>query len=237
MFEAFRPLEQELPLNPPSPADPQDWVRVALDNNPDLLAARQAVEVADADVRIARAGHLPTLDLTGNLNRNINNSLPLLVAEQRQGTVSQETDAWQLNLLLNIPIFSGLAVQSQTRQARANRRVATEELDFNQRQVVRRTENAYRAIMAGIRQVQALEQALISAESALEATNAGFEVGTRTIVDVLLAEQRFFQAQRDHSRARHQFIVDNLSLQRAAGTLTPEDLEVANRLLSGEERG
>lgn len=237
MFEAFRPLEQELPLNPPSPADPQDWVRQALDSNPELLAARQSVEVADADVRIARSGHLPTLDLTGSLNRNVNNRQTLTVGEQFQTLTTSEVDTWQVQLQLNVPIFSGLAVQSQSRQARANRRVATQELDFNQRQVVRRTENAYRAIMAGIRQVEALEQALISAESALEATNAGFEVGTRTIVDVLLAEQRFFQAQRDNSRARHQFIVDNLTLRRAAGTLAPEDLEAANRLLSGEERG
>ena len=82
-----------------------------------------------------------------------------------------------------------------------------------------------------------MPQALISTESALEATNAGFEVGTRTIVDVLLAEQRFFQAQRDFSQARHQFIVDNLALERAVGTLTPEDLEEANQRLGGPERG
>ncbi|MFN2335062.1 MAG: TolC family protein, partial [Wenzhouxiangellaceae bacterium] len=176
-------------------------------SNPDLAVARQAVNIADTDIRIARSGHLPTLDLVGTLNRNINNEQTLTVAEQFNQVTTSESDTWQVQLQLNVPIFSGFAVRSRTLQARANRGVASEELDLNQRQTVRTTENAFRAVIAGIRQVEALNQALVSADSALEATNAGFEVGTRTIVDVLLAEQRFFQAQRDYSNARHQLIL------------------------------
>ena len=91
--------------------------------------------------------------------------------------------------------------------------------------------NSYRAVLAGIQEVQAFEQASISAESALEATQAGFEVGTRTIVDVLIAEQRKYQAQRDNSVARHAYIIRHLRLKSIAGLLTSEDLRVVNQLL------
>ncbi|MDT8439329.1 MAG: TolC family outer membrane protein [Wenzhouxiangellaceae bacterium] len=238
MFESFKPLTEDLPLDRPQPAQSQDWVALALDSNPDLRVARQAEEIASADMRIARAGHLPTLDLTASYNRTLNNEFALRDDFQNQvGTTTLQNDQWSATVRLNVPIFSGLAVQSRARRARINLGTASEELDLNQRRVVRSTENAFRAVLAGIRQVEALKQAQISSASALEATNAGFEVGTRTIVDVLLAEQRFFQTQRDYSNARHQLILNRLALRRAAGTLDPEDLRRANALLEGEERG
>jgi len=238
MFDSFKPLTEELPLNPPDPVEAGDWVNTALQSNPDLVVAREAVSIADADIRLSRADHFPTLEFAANYNRSLNNEFALRNDNEIQiGTVTFQNDQWQATVRLNVPLFSGLAVRSQTQRARINRSVASEELDLNQRQVVRQTENAFRAVMAGIRQVEAFNQALISADSALEATNAGFEVGTRTIVDVLLAEQRFFQAQRDYSQARHQLILDRLGLRRAAGTIAPEDLERANELLEGPERG
>ncbi|MBS3742963.1 MAG: TolC family outer membrane protein [Wenzhouxiangellaceae bacterium] len=238
MFESFKPLTEDLPLDPPNPVDASEWVDTALQTNPDLTVARDAVSLADTDIRLARAGHYPTLELAANYNRSLNNEFPLRADDQTQiATTTLQNDRWAATVRLNVPIFSGLAVKSQTQRARINRSVANEELDLNQRQVVRQTENAFRAVMAGIRQVEAFQQALVSADSALEATNAGFEVGTRTIVDVLLAEQRFFQAQRDYSQARHQLILDRLGLRRAAGTITPQDLERANELLEGPERG
>ena len=106
-----------------------------------------------------------------------------------------------------------------------------EDLDRQQRAIVRQTNNAYRAVIAGIEQVGAFGQAMISAEAALEATQAGFEVGTRTIVDVLIAQQRYFQAQRDNSLARHTYIVDHLRLKSAAGVLVQEDLQKVNNIL------
>lgn len=238
MFESFKPLSENLPLNRPEPSTSQQWVETALQSSPDLIVAREAVAIADSDVEIARAGHFPTLELSANYNRSLDNEFALRADDQSQiGTTTLQNDRWSATIRLNVPIFSGLAVSSRTQQARINRSVANEELDLNQRQTVRATENAFRAVLAGIRQVEALEQALVSADSALEATNAGFEVGTRTIVDVLLAEQRFFQAQRDFSQARHQLILDRLGLRRAAGTIAPEDLQRANALLEGPERG
>jgi outer membrane protein len=106
-----------------------------------------------------------------------------------------------------------------------------QDLDDIQRAAVREAQNSFRAVLAGIQEVQAFDQAEISAESALEATQAGFEVGTRTIVDVLIAEQRRFQAQRDNSVARHAYIVRHLRLKSIAGMLSSEDLRVVNQLL------
>lgn len=97
--------------------------------------------------------------------------------------------------------------------------------------MVREARNAYRAVIAGIQEVEAFQQASVSAESALEATQAGFEVGTRTIVDVLIAEQRKYQAQRDNSIARHAYILRHLRLKSVAGLLDADDLRVVNQLL------
>ena len=233
MFEHFSGLAEEIPLHEPDPPTAQAWVNEALRHNPEYRARLKELDVADADIRVARSGHLPSLGLVAFVNQNRNNEFVARdpATQQPIGTTTFVTDQWQLQLTLNIPIFEGFAVQSRTRQARVNRIVAGEELDESQRNVVRITENAFRAVLAGIREVEARERALISAESALEATNAGFEVGTRTIVEVLLSEQQFFQAQRDYSQARHQFLLNRLRLRRAAGVLEPEDLAMANEFL------
>ncbi|MEN1729131.1 MAG: TolC family protein, partial [Pseudomonadota bacterium] len=140
-------------------------------------------------------------------------------------------DGWSVGVQLDVPIFSGFSTQAQRRQAGSSLRAADETLDQTERLVIRQTENAFRAIVAGVREVQALQQALVSAESALEATNAGFEVGTRTIVDVLLAEQRFFNAERNYSQARHQFILNQLRLKQVAGQIEEDSLVRVNQLL------
>ena len=146
-------------------------------------------------------------------------------------TTDFENDDKRIGLVLSVPIYQGGVVSSRTRQARYLLNATGEDLDQQQKAVVRATNNAYRAVIAGIEQVGAFGQAMISAESALEATQAGFEVGTRTIVDVLIAQQRYFQAQRDNSLARHTYVVDHLRLKAAAGVLAEEDLHKINAIL------
>lgn len=232
-FDEYARLIEDLPLDEPVPVDASRWVELALDNNPVLQGRRVDTEIADADIRIARAGHLPSLDLVAFYNINRNNEFTLRdnVTQEQLGTTAFVVDSWQLGVTLTVPIFEGMAVRSRTRQARINLQVANEELDLAQRAVVRETENAFRAVLAGIREVEARSQAVVSAESALEATNAGYEVGTRTIVDVLLAEQRLFQAERDYSQARHEFILNHLRLRQAVGLLEDSDLSGVNALL------
>lgn len=232
-FDELDSLQEVLPLRTPDPADAEEWVGIALQNNPAVVSAQRSVEIADANARLQRSGHYPTLDFSASLSEYTNNEfiardpatqLPL-------GTFPLTNEGTSYSLRLSVPIYQGGYVSSASRQARFELSAAQQDLEAQQRATLRATHNAYRAVMAGIQQVEAFGQALISAESALEATQAGFEVGTRTIVDVLIAEQRYFQAQRDNSTARHTYIVDHLRLKAAAGVLSEGDLRAVNQIL------
>lgn len=231
-FEEYDALQEVLPLVEPDPPDAEEWVQMALSNNPAVLSSRAAVDIADSNMRLARSGHFPTLDLVASYS-DFKDSKRLFTDDVGQpvGTTSLGVDDTTIQLLFNVPIYQGGRVSSQTRQARFLLDATGQDLDDVQRAAVREAQNSYRAVLAGIQEVQAFEQAQISAESALEATQAGFEVGTRTIVDVLIAEQRRFQAQRDNSVARHAYIVRHLRLKSVAGLLSSEDLRVINQLL------
>ena len=141
-----------------------------------------------------------------------------------------------IGLVLNVPIFEGGATQSRVRQAVHNRDVSSDLLEQDRRLVVRQTRNAFRNVVAGISLIEARRAALVSAQSALEATQAGFEVGTRTIVDVLLSQQQLFVAQQDYARVRHNFLVENLRLKQTAGVIEVGDLQAVNALLTGPNK-
>ncbi len=231
-FEDIKKLSQELPLEQPDPANSQEWVDIAMSNNPTLQSLRRTADASQANIQLQRAGHYPTLDLVASFNRNANNAFVLRDDfQQPVGNALLLNDDSQVGLELNVPIFNGFRVTSQTRQAKLNMNAAFQDVEAQERTIVRTTENSYRAVLADIREVEARQQALISAQSALDSTQAGFDVGTRTIVDVLLSEQRFFQAQRDYSQARHTYILDHLRLKQSAGVLNPEDLVRVNTLL------
>jgi outer membrane protein len=231
-FEEYDALQEVLPLVEPDPTNADEWVEIALQSNPAVLSSRAAVEVADANMRLERAGYFPTLDLTATYDQFKNNKYQyndFISGGQLNSTL--QVDDLRLGVFLDIPIYQGGRVSARTRQAHKLLDATGQDMDDVQRGVIRETRNSYRAVLAGIQEVQAFEQASISAESALEATQAGFEVGTRTIVDVLIAEQRKYQAQRDNSVARHAYIIRHLRLKSIAGLLTPEDLRVVNQLL------
>jgi len=231
-FEEYDPLQEVLPLVEPDPADAEGWVDMALQSNPSVLASRAAVDVAESNMRLARAGHIPTLDLIASYNKYKDNSYVYTdpISEQ-QFNSSLKNKGGQARFLLTVPIYQGGRVTAQTRQARYLLDATGQDLDDVQRGIVREAQNTYRAVLAGIQEVEAFEQAVISAESALEATQAGFEVGTRTIVDVLISQQRKYQSQRDNSVARHAYIINHLRLKRVAGLLSGEDLAIVNQLL------
>jgi outer membrane protein len=231
-FSELDPLQEELPMEQPSPANAEEWVQIALANNPTVLRAQFGVEIADGNAGLQRAGRLPSLSLTASKSDFTNNDFVLRDDFQNEiGTTQLESDDTQIALQLNWSFYQGGGISSRTREARAQLNAAHQDLDVQQRATVRQTQNAYRAVIAGIQQVEAFGQALVSAESALAATQAGFEVGTRTIVDVLIAEQRYFQAARDNSNARHTYIVDHLRLKAAAGVLAENDLAKVNTIL------
>ena len=205
----------------PSDYSADGWVETALAQNPALKSTEFQVQSADANVSTARAGHLPTLSFGASYGRDAAWGF----------TPASNGDSQSIGLTLSVPIFSGGATQSRVRQALANRDAAQDGYEQQKRAIVRNTRNAYQTLEAGISEIEARKQAVVSAQSALEATEAGFEVGTRTIVDVLLSQQSLFMAQSGYSSARHNFLVNTLRLKQAAGTVELSDLADVNRYL------
>lgn len=223
-------LDENFRPSMPEPADLDQWVQTALNENPVLRSRALALEAAQQDIATARSAHLPTLGLTAGRNGGPSWGDAVLASGLTRPT-SSETLGSSISLNLNIPLYTGGRVQSQVRQAVYTRDANEDRLEQERRAVTRQTRNAYRAVLAGISEIEARAQALVSARSALEATEAGFEVGTRTIVDVLLSQQVLTSAQRDYSNARHNFLVNGLALKQAAGVIDVQDIAAVNRLL------
>jgi outer membrane protein len=136
-----------------------------------------------------------------------------------------------IGLTLSVPIFTGGLTQSRVRQAIYNRDYAQDQYEVNRRQIEAATRNNFRSVIAGASEVEATKAAVVSAQSSVEATQAGYEVGTRTIVDVLISQQTLLQAQSNYSQARHAFVIDGLLLKQAAGVIEVKDLALINALL------
>lgn len=220
--DALATLAEPLPLLTPEPADVERWTQTALKQNLQYTAAQHAAEVAQEEIARQRAAHLPTLDIVGN--RVFSDS-----GGGRFG--ASETMSDSISLQINAPIFQGGLVTSRTREAQHKYTQAQETQEQQLRSVVRQTRDAYAGVIAGISRVKALKQSVVSHETALEATQVGLEVGTRTEVDVLDAQREMFRARRDYARARYDYILEGLRLKQAAGTLSPADLEQVNTWL------
>ncbi|WP_031567273.1 outer membrane channel protein TolC [Rheinheimera texasensis] len=202
----------------PKPANVMEWVAVAEGSSLDLQARKLAVEIAQNNIDLAEAGHYPTVGLSATKTLIDSRNIP-------------QQDSESLNLNLNVPIYSGGATTASTDQQRANYVATSEDLELGHRSVVRQVRVNYNNVGAAIAGIKALEQAVVSAESALKATEAGFEVGTRTIVDVLISTRNLFDARRNLTKQRYDYILAVLSLKQAAGTLTEADLATVNAAL------
>ena len=213
-LERIAPLG-DMPLVMPEPADIDKWTQTALERNQRLLAARHDSETARREIERMEAGHSPTLDAVGSLG--LNDSESGMFGETRRANVG---------LRLNLPLYSGGSVVSRTRQSRHRYQRALNVLERERRRAQRETRDAYLGVDSGISRVHALEQAVRSSETAAEAIEAGFQVGTRTSVDVLDAQRDLFRARRDLSEARYSYMLNVLRLKRAAGTLAQDDLEL-----------
>jgi len=212
----------------PVPNSADEWQDTAEAKNLDLITAKVSIDIAKENIKIARAGHYPTLDLNGKIGSS--KSASGFTAEI--GDVDFPTtpfyDNQSLGITLNVPIYSGGAIQSSVRQAQSRFVSASQDLSLTHRSVVRTTRNAYNTVIAAISTIRAFEQSVLSAQKALEATEAGFEVGTRTIVDVLDSTRNLYNAKRNLSSTRYSYIQNVLLLKRAAGTITDEDISAIN---------
>jgi outer membrane protein len=211
-------LQEKMPLLSPDPADIGQWVEKADAQNLSLIAAEAAARGAAEELRRREAGHYPTLDLVASHG----------YSDTTDDPTGYEADTTSIGVQLSIPIYSGGRTTAQSSEARALYAQAQESLEAQRRATVREVRSAYLGITAGISQVLARKQALSSAQTALQATQAGFEVGTRTAVDVLNAQQVRYGAQRDYARSRYDYLLASLRLKQAAGSLSEDDLILAN---------
>lgn len=226
-------LEQQFPLTRPEPMDPSAWERIALEQNWQIQSTLYELNANEATLRAAKSGHLPTLDLNASYGRNEINGLDQPgTALQGQRSSGGSTTEGVVSLSLNVPIYLGGGIQAGVRRQRSLVDVAEETLRTVRRDVRVNARSLYRTVTTNIQSASALEQTIVSRRSALDATEAGYEVGTRNIVEVLDAQRNYFIALRDYANARYDYVINTLSLKLTAGTLSPQDLIALNEWLS-----
>ncbi|SFM48788.1 outer membrane protein [Ectothiorhodospira mobilis] len=225
-YEELAALSDRLTLTPPDPANRDRWVETALEQNLNLAATRLATETAAEEIKRQRAGHYPTLGLSASYtDQDFKDAPAAMTGQLRDGADTQ------IGVQLNIPLFTGGRTSSLTREARENFDAARQQQEQVRRETVRQVRGAFLSVNSDISRVRALEQALESTRASYEAAQAGFEVGTRTAVDVLLELRRVFGAERDLADARYAYLLDTLRLKQAAGTLSEQDLAAINAWL------
>jgi outer membrane protein len=201
-----------------------DFVETAKDRNLSLQIAKATLDIAEDEIDRAQAGHYPTLSFDASYTDSLSN---VAGADGKP-----RGDTTKVGLTFNVPIYSGGKTQAATDQARANFVAASEDLEKSMRDITRSVITSYNQVMSDVATYRALEQAVVSAESALQATEAGFEVGTRTIVDVLVSTQNLYAAKKNLANLRYQYVLSSLKLKQATGTLSRADLEAINKGLA-----
>lgn len=225
----------DVPLVSPNPLDVDEWVRTALARNLNLEAARLGAEISRGDIDSRQAGHYPALELfvaRGNTRvtaqrRDRPQPLPGEPEPDLQPYRPANSDFWQdsYGVQVRVPFYSGGAVASQVREATYRHQASQHLLERTARQTERQARDSYLSVTSEISRVQALAQAVQSSQTALRATEAGFEVGTRTTVDVLQSRRLLFESQRDYANSRYAYLVNALLLKQAAGILREADIE------------
>ena len=221
--DELKPLGKKLNLNPPLPAGMEKWQALAQLHSPQLVIAQTADELAAKEVARNRSANYPTVDLVANyINSNAAGSMYGVGVDNVNKSIGVQ---------LNIPIYQGGALNSKWREAEHNRERARQELENARRSVTQQIRQAYLGVVNGIAQVSALQQALVSSESVLESSKLGQEVGVRTNLDVLNAQQQLYSTRRDLYQAEYNYLLSQLHLKAAAGTLEEADLAGVNQAL------
>ena len=230
-------LKDDFPVTRPD-ASREDWVKSALENNLQLKVSRLGRDAARHNADARKYEHLPTL--SGSYSyQDLDQDSTFSGVSGFGGNVERipssrstvESEVQTVAIHLNVPIFTGGAVSAQRRQANQQFIQAEETANYVMRSTTQLARSAHESVVTTAATVEARRQAITSAESALEATRAGYEVGTRNIVDVLFAERNLYQARRNYANARYNHITSGLNLKLAAGQLSPDDLYQLNAWL------
>jgi len=224
-YAGLKSLRAQLKLAPPDPARIEHWVELAEKQGYPVLIQAAVTEIASLEVKRNRAAHYPTLDLL--VTHGDTNSTGSLLS-----TVGANQTTNTIGLQFAVPLYAGGALRSKEREAAANYEKAKQDLENARRLSVLSSRQSYLSVISGIAQVGALEQALVSSQSALDSTKLGYEVGVRINIDVLNAQQQLFSTERDLALARYSTITSHLRLKAAAGALREEDMVEVNRALA-----
>jgi outer membrane protein len=228
-YESLARPGDDMPLKTPEPQDENRWVETSMQQNLALISSRLADEIARDDIHAAFGGHLPSVSLAlTRSNTDITGTHNVI------GQISPADSKFDDDLLLlqvKVPIFSSGATQSRVRQAEYRYRAASERYTRTARETERAARDAYLGVLSEMSRVKALKQALESSKTALQATEAGYEVGTRTAVDVLNARRTLVQAQTNYSRSRYDYLLNVIQLKLAAGNLEDKDVTEINSWL------
>jgi len=223
-YAALKPLRAQVKLAAPNPANMQNWVEIGEKQSYPVLIQESTTEIAGLEAKRNTAGHYPTLDFVATHGYTGQSGSSVSSAGSNQTTNT-------IGLQFALPLYAGGSLSSREREAAANFDKAKQDLENARRSTALTTRQSYLSVINGIAQVSALEQALVSSQSALDSNKLGYEVGVRINIDVLNAQQQLFSTRRDLAVARYNTITSHLRLKAAAGTLREEDLEEVNRAL------
>lgn len=222
-YDRINPLKETIPLTGPVPADRTLWEQKALGQNLDVLIAEKSQLSAERNHKSKISGHLPTVNLVGTYT----------VADNEASTTAngEEVTSTYVGVNVSMPIFSGGATWAGQKQAYYQRQAAEKSYEAAQRSATLNIRSLYRQLEADVARIKARKQSITSAQSAMEATQTGYEVGTRNIVEVLQAQLAVFSAQRDYAYARYDYVIDLLQFRQVAGELSVADIDEINTWL------
>jgi len=223
LTEPLMQLGDQVKLVIPEPANATSWVEQSHKFNLNIMASRASLRAASESRGIAKSNRKPTVNLTASYSNNY-------IDSDSQG--DYDNNGLTLGIQLDMPLYTGGRTGAAISQAEADYASAQNNLLLQTRLTSQLTSNAYLAVVSGIGQVNALKQALISTTAALEATEAGFDVGTRTSVDVLNSLRETYRSKRDYASARYNYLINTLKLKQSAGLLSEKDIPVINQWLT-----
>ncbi|MCK0715558.1 TolC family outer membrane protein [Chromohalobacter sarecensis] len=220
-YDSIDALSDDIPIESPEPAGRDNWIQMAIANNPSVQAAQAAVDVSRAEVDQAEAGHKPTLSAFANYN----------YSDSDQDYLDGHNADTQVGLQASLPIYSGGTTSAQVRQQTYSLEATQYDFEAQRRDTTQQVRSLFTQVMNDVESVEAQRQAIVSNRSALEATRSGYEVGTRNIVDVLDAEQSLYQAVSDYADARYTYVTDMVELRQQAGVLDQDVIRDLNQWL------
>jgi outer membrane protein len=223
-------VRKDAALSPPEPAQVEPWIASAESGNIGVLSQQLAVEIAQRQIKIERAGHYPTVDLVAarSFIKNDNPNGPLYLQIQSSRYYSNS-----IGVQWTIPLFSGFSVDSKVSESISLTDRARADLEAARRNAILNTRQAYLGVVNGLAQIKAYQAAETSSMSSLDSNKTGYDAGVRVNIDVLNAQQQLFASQRDLAHARYDALMSGLKLKAAAGTLQEQDLSTINALLVG----